>query len=95
MYIPFEGDFTYVDSLGMIYAAHGGIVHTSLEHPCRMEIAGDPGRGDPSLMTRYSHVIVEVANQQRVEKGDVIGFIETRRLKANCACDPKRGYLLI
>ena len=91
LYIPFGGNFTYVDSLGVVHAAHGGIVHRSLEHPCRMEIAGVPEDGDPRLMSRYTHVIVEVENLQRVEKGHAIGLIERRRLEANCACDPARG----
>ena len=58
------------------------------DFPCRVEIHRP---GDKGIITVYSHIRVDVKNNQKVEKGDAIGFIETRRMEANCKCDPAKG----
>ena len=91
LYTPFGGDFKNLNSDGVVHAAHSGTVITSLEHPCQMEIIAD---GEKGFISRYSHIRVraEIENKQRIEKGDAIGIIETRRDEANCACDSTKGW---
>ena len=89
LYTPFGGDFTYLNSDGVVHAAHSGRAITSRAHPCQMEIIAD---GEKGFISRYSHILVLAKNKQRVEKGDAIGIIETRRDEANCACDSTKGW---
>ena len=89
LYTPFGGDFKYLNSDGVVHAAHSGEAITSRLHPCQMGIISE---GENGFMSRYSHIYVLADNKQRIEKGDVIGIIETRRDEANCACDSTKGW---
>ena len=88
LYSPFGTKFSYFDSLGTVHASHSGYAYVNKDFPCRVEIHRP---GEKGIITTYSHIRVDVKNNQKVEKGDAIGFIETRRMEANCACDPANG----
>ena len=88
LYAPFGTNFSYFNSFGRVHASHSGVAYRDKEFPCRVEIHR---LGENGILTTYSHIRVDVANNQKVVKGDAIGFIETRRMEANCACDPVKG----
>ena len=72
LYTPFGGDFTYLNSDGVVHAAHSGIA-VKLS-PCQMDIIGD---GENAFVSRYSHISVLAENEQRIQQGDVFGIIQT------------------
>ena len=88
LYAPFGTNFSYFNSFGRVHASHSGVAYRDKDFPCRVEIHR---LGENGILTTYSHIRVDVANNQKVVKGDAIGFIETRRMEANCACDPVKG----